>query len=156
MSDKYEIDALDRSILGILQQDARTPYLDIARKLIVSGGTIHQRIEKMKVNGIICGSEIKIDASQLGIDITALLGVHLNSSKNITHLIDKLKKYPEILEVYYTTGNFGLIMKVSTTNIRAFHLFLTEKLQTLEEIRSTESFICLDTPLARQVDVSGN
>ena len=48
MKENYEIDNLDRQILAQLLKDARTPFLEIARKLIVSGGTIHQRIEKLK------------------------------------------------------------------------------------------------------------
>ena len=61
MSQEYEIDSLDVKILSALQEEARTPYLEIARKLIVSGGTIHQRVDKMKEAGIIKGSNISLD-----------------------------------------------------------------------------------------------
>ena len=47
MQENYQIDDVDKAILTHLLNDARIPYLEIARKLIVSGGTIHQRIDKL-------------------------------------------------------------------------------------------------------------
>jgi Lrp/AsnC family transcriptional regulator for asnA, asnC and gidA len=151
MQEKYQIDSVDRQILTILMQDARTPYLEIARKLIVSGGTIHQRIEKMKEAGILEGSTLKLNLKNLGYDVTVFLGVHLNSSKNLNKVIKKLKTYPEVLEAHYTTGNYALLLKVCTKSINDFHKFLIEKLQTIEEVQSTESFISMDQPISKDI-----
>ncbi len=151
MSEKYEIDNVDRKILSILLNDARTPYLEIARKLIVSGGTIHQRIEKLKQAGIIQGSQVKINLKNLGYDVTVFLGVHLNSSKNLPYVIKKLKEYPEVLEAHFTTGNYALLLKISTKSIADFHHFLTSKLQSLDEVQATESFISLDQPIDKEI-----
>lgn len=149
MKEKYEIDSLDKQILGKLLTDARTPYLEIARSLIVSGGTIHQRIEKMKEHGIIEGSTLKMNLQKLGYDVVVFLGVHLNSTKDIDIVIKKLKKFKEVSEAYYTTGNYALLIKVNTKTINDFHSFLSKKLQTLEQVRSTESFISLDQPIKK-------
>ena len=151
MQEKYQIDSVDRQILTILMQDARTPYLEIARKLIVSGGTIHQRIEKMKEAGILEGSTLKLNLKNLGYDVTVFLGVHLNSSKNLNKVIKKLKTYPEVLEAHYATGNYALLLKVCTKSINDFHKFLIEKLQTIEEVQSTESFISMDQPISKDI-----
>jgi len=51
----YEIDTLDRLILQALVEDARKPFLEIARELDVSGGTIHQRYNKLRDAGIVQG-----------------------------------------------------------------------------------------------------
>ena len=67
MDEKYQIDSVDRQILNFLMTDARTPYLEIARKLIVSGGTIHQRVERMKTVGIITGSSLNLSYKNLGL-----------------------------------------------------------------------------------------
>lgn len=154
MAENYEIDSVDRKILEILQQDARIPYLEIARKLIVSGGTIHQRIDKMKKLGIIKGSRIEVDYSKLGYDVSVLLGIHLKSAKDQNKVIAALRKMPEVTEVYYTTGTFALIVKIVTKNIQEFHLFLTNKLQSLDEVQATESFICLDSPIHRELNLN--
>lgn len=146
MQSNYEIDKLDRQILRILMKDSRTPFLEIARMLDVSGGTIHQRVERLKKEGIITGSKFTIDLKKLGYGITALLGVHLSSTKCLKTVMPKLKAISEITEIYYTTGNFSLIIKVYAKDVEDFHHFLVNKLQQIDEVQSTESFICLDIP----------
>ena len=85
-------------ILDILQKDARTPYLEIARKLVVSGGTVHQRMDRLKSLGIVKGSKIELDYSKLGYDVTVMLGLHLKSAKELPRVIDRLKKFDEVVE----------------------------------------------------------
>jgi Lrp/AsnC family transcriptional regulator for asnA, asnC and gidA len=154
MQENYQIDKLDRQIMARLMEDARTPYLEMARDFIVSGGTIHQRISKLQKAGIITGSKIEVDWSKLGLDVKVILGVHLRSSQNLEEVISILKSFPEVVEINYTTGNFALFVTVMTKTIKEFHHFLVDNLQKMEAIQSTESFICLDVPLDREIDIS--
>ena len=98
MATKYEIDSVDRQILTILMKDARTPFLEIARKLIVSGGTVHQRVEKLKEAGIIEGSTLRLSLKNLGYDVTVFLGVHLKSTNDLDKVIEELKKFDEVTQ----------------------------------------------------------
>jgi DNA-binding Lrp family transcriptional regulator len=88
----YPIDKVDRQILSMLLQDSRRSYQDIARELIVSGGTIHVRTNKMKEAGVIKGSRIVVDFRRLGLEVTAFVGVNLGSAKDYQTLLPKLKK----------------------------------------------------------------
>lgn len=151
MGQNYQIDSTDRQILTLLLQDARLPYLEIARKLIISGGTVHQRIEKMKKSGVIEGSEIKLNLKRLGYDVVVFLGVHLTSTKDMDHVLTKLESFDEVTEAYFTTGNYALLVKVNTKTISDFHQFLVTKVQSIDSIQSTESFISLDQPIKRKV-----
>lgn len=151
VSENYEIDNVDRKIMSILQQDARTPYLEIARKLIVSGGTIHQRINKLTELGIIEGSKILVNKRLLGRDVTVLVGIHLRSAKGNQKIVERLKKHPEVIEAHFTTGAYALMIKICVSNIKEFHTFLVEKVQAMEDIQSTESFICMDSPIERDI-----
>lgn len=153
MTEKYEIDSVDRQILTLLQQEARTPYSEIARQLIVSGGTIHQRMDKLKQVGIVEGSSINLNLQKIGYDVTAFLGIHLNSSRELSNVISALKEMPEVVESYYTTGNYALLIKVHTKTIKDFHHFLANKLQSIDAIQSTESFISLDQPIKRDIQL---
>ncbi len=150
---KYEIDSLDLKIIKALQDDARKPFLEIARKLTVSGGTIHQRMEKLKEMGIIKGSKLVVDYKKLGQKVSVLLGIHLHNAKDVSKVIKKLGKLNEVVETHYTTGNFALMVKVIVKDIDHFHSFLVKKLQVIEEILSTESFICLDSPIERELSL---
>ena len=55
---KFILDEIDHQILDILIENARTPFTDIAKKLVVSAGTIHVRVKKMEDEGIIKGSTL--------------------------------------------------------------------------------------------------
>lgn len=151
MDENYQIDSTDKQILRLLQEDARRPFLDVARKIKVSGGTIHQRIEKLKEAGIITGSKITVDYKKLGKNVTVLLGIHLKNAKDIKLVIKKLNLLDEVIEAYYTTGNYALIIKILMEDIDDFHDFLVNKLQKIDEIQSTESFICLKQVIKKDI-----
>ena len=152
----YPLDHLDRKILTALLRDARTPFLEISRQLGVSGGTIHQRVDKLKDAGVIEGSTLTINHERVGLGITALLGVHIHAARLIGEVIEGLQALPEVVEAYYTTGSYALILKIRVAHMRDYHRFLTQGLQLLDGIRFTESFICLDQPINRpaQLEIS--
>lgn len=148
-NDAYLIDNVDREILKRLLADSRRSYQDIARELIVSGGTIHVRTNKMKEAGVIKGSRLVVDFQKLGLEVTAFVGINLSSAKDYQSVLPKLKKLSEITEVHYTTGGYSLFIKIVTQSTRDLHLFLIEKLQVIKEISSTETLIALDSPVVR-------
>lgn len=152
-SEKYQIDDLDRKILKELFKDARCSFVDIAKKLTVSNATIHQRVNKLKLHGILKGFQPVIDEAQLGMTATSIIGLYLKNAKDCQNVLDKLEKFPEVTEAYYTTGSYALILKVVCADIQKFHFFLMEKLQHVAEIQSTESFICLSQPIKRTVRI---
>jgi Lrp/AsnC family transcriptional regulator for asnA, asnC and gidA len=146
-----QIDSLDQQILAHLVKDARKPYLEIARDLEVSGGTIHQRIQKLHKVGVLKGFTAMIDRERLGYTVTVLVGIHLKNAKDCTQVLYEMRKFPEVIETHYTTGSYALMAKVTTRSIQDYHSFLANKLQSLKEIQSTESFICLSSPIIREV-----
>ena len=151
MPSEYEIDSLDQQILTHLLKDARKPYLEIARDLVVSGGTIHQRIQKMEEAGVIKGFTLVIDRERLGYSVTVLIGIHLKNAKDCAHVLSTLQTFPEVIETHYTSGSYALMAKIATKSIQEYYAFLTDKLQALKEIQATESFICLASPMVREI-----
>lgn len=145
----YQLDNIDRGILRFLQKDARMAYTSIADKLGVSSGTIHQRIHRLEEAGILLGTTIRVDPKALGLTVNVLIGIHFRGAHDHEKVIDQLKSWSEVTEINYTTGSYGLIIKVTTQDIDSFHKFLTKKLQTVKEIQATESFVCLDQPMSR-------
>jgi Lrp/AsnC family transcriptional regulator for asnA, asnC and gidA len=154
MASQQQIDATDRELLAMLQQDARLPYLEIGRRLGLSGASIHQRVNRLRGLGVIRGSSVRLDRRRLGLDVMVVLGLHLRSAGDVDEVLAGLREFPEVIEAYYTTGNYSLMLKVVAPSIEAFHHFLRERLQSIDAIRATESFVCLDQPIDREVDVS--
>ncbi len=153
MSETGDVDNLDREIMTVLQGDARKPFQEIARELKVSGGTVHVRFNKLKEGGVIRGSRIVIDYGNLGFDVHAFIGINLHNAGDYGAVLEKLKEMKEITEVHYTTGGYSMFIRVIAESTRGLHSFLTEKLQPLQEIQSTETFISLDIPVQRDVSL---
>lgn len=107
----------------------------------------------MKKFGIIEGSRVRINLKKLGYDVTVFLGIHLKSTKALTSVIETLQNFPEVVEAYYTTGNYALLVKIHTKNISDFHHFLANKLQSIEAIQATESFISLNQPINKDISL---
>lgn len=144
------IDEIDRAILRILQSDARESFLEIARNLGVSGGTVHARVGRMKELGLIKGSALLVDYAKLGYSVEAFIGLKLVRAHDCGTLMAKLETLPEVLEVHYTTGAYSLFIKVMARSMQDLHHILFERLQGFDEIQSTETFVILDTSLSRQ------
>lgn len=150
-TEKYQIDDLDRKILKELYKDARASFVEIAKKFQISGGTVHQRVNKLKLHGILKGFQPLIEERQLGFTVSSMVGLYLKNAKDCQLVLDKLEKFPEVVEAYYTTGSYALILKIVTTDISAYQAFLMDKLQSINEVQSTESFICLSQPIKKNV-----
>ena len=151
MEERYKIDNLDTRILSILQENSRRSYQEIARELIVSGGTIHVRVNRLKELGIIKGSKIILDYPKLGFDVTVFIGINLHNASDSSLVLSKLNKMDEITEVHYTTGSYSLFIKAVLRSTLGLKTFLVEKLQLIEEIQSTETLISLDEPVSRDI-----
>ena len=146
-----EIDNLDIQILSILMKNATTPYTEIAKELIVSGGTIHVRMKKLEEMGVIKGAILEVDPQKLGYDITAFLGIFLEKGSQYNDAVKQLKTVKEIVELHYTTGSYSIFAKIvchDTTHLREV---LNEQIQGVKGIQRTETFISLEESIRRQI-----
>jgi len=144
MSKNYEIDNIDLKILNILSEDAKMPYTEVAKKVFVSGGTVHVRMKKMEEIGIIKGTTLKIDYSKLGYDITCFLGIYLEKSSLYDRVVSELKSIDEIATIRYTTGNYNIFCKIYCKDTQHLKDVLHDKIQKVDGIESTETFISLE------------
>lgn len=155
MAASLEIDQLDREILAILSENAKESYASIAKKLIISIGTVHVRLKKMERNGVITGTGLKINYRKVGYDLTAFIGIFLNSSSDYNNAIDKLKAIDEVVEAYFTTGAYSIYAKLVARNTHHMHEVLTQKIQRIEEIQRTETMLSLEEPIHRPIKLNG-
>ena len=116
MAKIYEIDKLDREILGILIKDAKIPYTEIAKRLIVSPGTIHVRMKRMERLGIVRGATLILDPGKIGYDMTAFVGIYLVKGSAYSEVIKEIDRIPEIVEAHYTTGEYSIFTKIICKN----------------------------------------
>ncbi|MEM8965626.1 MAG: Lrp/AsnC ligand binding domain-containing protein [Bacteroidota bacterium] len=153
MSKNLEIDNVDLKILALLSEDAKIPYTEIAKKVYVSGGTVHVRMRKMEEMGIVQGTTLNMDYSKLGYDITAFLGIYLEKSSLYNSVVEELKKVPEVVKIHYTTGNYSIFIKIHCRDTKHLREVLHDKIQRIEGIVRTETLISLEESLNRHIQL---
>ena len=151
--ENYEIDNLDKQILSLLMKDATLSYTEIAKKLIVSGGTIHVRMKKLKELGIVKGAHLEVDHAKVGYDITAFLGIYLEKGSEYKDAVKHLKTIPEIVELHYSTGSYSMFAKIICRDTKNLREVLNEKIQTISGVQRTETFISLDESIKRPIRI---
>jgi len=154
MSKNYDIDNVDLKILALLTEDAKMPYTEVAKKVFVSGGTVHVRMRKLEEMGIVQGTTLKMDYSKMGYDITAFLGIYLEKSSLYDQVIKKLYNISEIVKVHYTTGNYNIFVKLHCRDTNHLKDVLHDKIQRVEGIERTETIISLEESLNRHIQFS--
>jgi len=151
--EKLQIDTLDRKILEILMEDARIPFLEVARKVGVSGATIHQRVKSLMRRGIIKGTCYEVDPAKMGYRTCAYIGIYLEEARLYQDVVKELRKIPEIVQCHYTTGVYSIFIKVYTRDNEHLKEVLSDKLQAVPGIARTETFISLEESFSRQVPI---
>ena len=140
---KFILDEIDHQILDILIDNARTPFTDIAKKLIVSAGTIHVRVKKMEDEGIIMGSTLTLDYEKMNYSFIAHVGIFLEKTSKTMKVIDELRKIPNITVAYITAGKYNIFCKIRAkdTNHAKEIIF---KIDDIDGVARTETMISLE------------
>ena len=148
-----KIDKLDKQILTMIAEDARVPFLEVARACNVSGAAIHQRIQKLSNAGIIKGSKFIIDPEKIGYETCAYIGLNLKNPESFDEVLNKLKDIPEVVECHYTTGDFDMFIKIYAINNHHLLNIIHDKLQPLGLSRS-ETILSFNSAFSRQLPIA--
>ena len=140
----YHIDKTDQKILSFLVNNARMPYLEIARECGVSGAAIHQRVKKMEASGIITGSRLIVKPSTLGLNVCAFISVTLSEASKYPEVVAALKRIPEIVECHFVTGKAALLVKLYCFDNDHLMEVLLDTIQNIPFIQATDTMIALD------------
>ena len=149
---RQQFDTLDLNILRLLSGNARKPYLEIARECGVSGAAIHQRIQRMYANGVIRGAESLIDPESIGYETCAYVGIFLRDPAQVSSVIEKLQRIPEIVECHFTTGQYDIFIKLFARNNEHLLDSLQNQIQDLGLAR-TETLISFKQVFRRPMAV---
>ena len=148
------LDQLDKQILKLISEDARIPFLEVARACGVSGAAIHQRIQKLTSMGILKGSQFIIDPEKVGFETCAFIGLNLKHPEAFDSVVEKLKEIPEVVECHYTTGDYDLFIKIYAANNHHLLTIIHDKLQPLG-LASSQTLISFHTAISRQLPIDG-
>ncbi len=146
-----KIDATDLKILSLLIENANMPYTEIGKRVFVSGGTVHVRMDKLEKMGVVKGAQLVVNPAKLGWDISAFLGIYLDKSSLYDDVAADLEKIPEVVSIHYTTGIYSIFAKIVCRDTEHLRRVLHDKIQKVEGIQRTETFISLEERISRAV-----
>ena len=146
------IDSLDQKILAMIADNARVPFLEVARACHVSGAAIHQRIQRLTQLGVIKGSQFIFDPETLGYETCAFVGLYLKDPSQFDRVVEALREIPEVVECHYTTGGYDMFIKIYARNNHHLLSIIHDKLQPLGLQRS-ETLISFREAIKRQFPV---
>ncbi|MFX1312972.1 MAG: Lrp/AsnC family transcriptional regulator [Promethearchaeota archaeon] len=141
MKKEKALDEIDKDIIRILQEDARTSYRKIQEELGISIGTIHNRISKLRNTGIIEGFTLRINNEKLGYKLTFLIRIHCDG-KHTEEILNNIKDIPEVCSIFHTTGEQTAALICRFKESEDVHNFIRE-LNKKEYITRTNSNMIL-------------
>lgn len=148
----HHLDGLDEQILKLIADNARIPFLEVARVCNVSGAAIHQRIQKLTNLGILKGSEFLIDPERIGYETCAYVGIFLKDPSKHKEALLALENIPEVVECHFTTGKYDMFIKLYARNNQHLLNIIHDKLQPLGLAR-TETLISFHEAIRRQMPI---
>lgn len=148
----HNLDSLDKKILRFIAEDARIPFLEVARSCNVSGAAIHQRIRKLNSLGVLKGSQFIIDPEKIGYETCAYIGLNLRNPEDFDKAVEALRNIPEVVECHYTTGDYDMFIKIYAFNNHHLLNIIHDRLQPLGLSRS-ETIISFNSAFDRQLPI---
>jgi DNA-binding Lrp family transcriptional regulator len=135
-----DVDEIDVAIMKEVQEDSKTSYRDIAKKLGLSVGTVHNRVKKMSDMGVIKSFAAVLDPEKLGFDLTAVILMQVDGG----HIVDvekALAKSKSVMAVYDTTGDYDIITIAKFRSREELNSFIKETLKMPYVKRSVTSIV---------------
>lgn len=148
-----ELDGIDKRILKRLMSDARRTVHSIAQEVGISGTAVHQRLKKLEKANLIIGSQLLINPQILGYRTLAFIGIYLDRAMRNQEAVHQLEKIPEVIECHYTTGNWSVLVKIMCRDNAHLMEVLNQKIQKIEGISRTETYISLQQQIQRQIQL---
>ncbi|RLE87328.1 MAG: AsnC family transcriptional regulator [Thermoprotei archaeon] len=140
---RVALDEIDKELLRILQDNAKTPYSKISKRLGVSEATVHLRIRKLLKKGVIKRFQAIVDPEKVGKGTVAIIALTADPRK-YEEVLEKLKEIPDVYEIYDVTGEYYTILKVRVGSREELTKVLDE-IGRIEGVESTRTMFVLRT-----------
>ena len=143
MTDLGRLDAVDRSILGVLQDDARTSNRDLAAAVHVSPSTSSERVRALRADGVIRGYHADVDLGALGRHVQALTAVTIRppTRENVEAFRTWVSGLPELIGVFVVSGASDFLLHVAVPDTNALYAFVIDRLTERPEVADVNTSV---------------
>jgi Lrp/AsnC family leucine-responsive transcriptional regulator len=146
--DSPELDAIDLQIIALLQEHGRIPLVKLGEQVGLSAPSVNERVKKLEDGGVIIGYHATVDATRLGKDVTAFIGVSISHPKTNSLFEESVALFDDVLECHHVTGQFTLMMKIKTENTSSLERLISA-IRSIEGVARTETMVVLSTHTER-------
>jgi Lrp/AsnC family transcriptional regulator, leucine-responsive regulatory protein len=140
------LDKIDKAILLELQQDNRIAYADLASKVGLSVGAVHERVKKLERNNVITAYRVQVNPEALGLKLTAFIAIRLENNSTCRAVLPMLREFPEIEDIHSIAGEVDVLVKARTADTQSLE-DLIYKIKAVEGVSRTTSSIVLSSEL---------
>ena len=142
-----KLDATNRKILEILQDNGAITNSDLAGLIGLSAASTLERVKKLEKNGFITQYVALVDPEKVGKGLTAFMEISIadHSSEALQVFLDAISTIPEILECHHITGEKDYILKVVTEDVQSYEKLAVEKVAKIPHIGRVNTMIVLST-----------
>ena len=148
---KNQFDPLDIEIMEALQENARIPFTQLADQLKVSNSFVHQRVRKLRAAKVLRDPIFPLRAGPLGYETCAFTMILLKEASYLYPAVNELKKIPEIVECNNISGRYAIMVKIYAVNNNHLRDVVYDKIQAIDGIEGTNTFISFETAFSRDV-----
>ncbi|MGB5363850.1 MAG: Lrp/AsnC family transcriptional regulator [Aureibaculum sp.] len=135
------IDAIDRSILRMLQQHSKMTIKEIAGKLNLTASPVFERIKRLEKEEYITSYRAVIDRKKIGLSLLVFCNISLiqHEATSIKKFEKDIQQFPEVIECYHIGGMSDYLIKVVANDMDTYQHFVAKKLASVENIRQVQS-----------------
>ena len=130
------IDEINREILGRLRNNARTPFLEIAKDLRISESTVRKRVGDMEKGGIIKKYTEIVDPSKIGYGSVAIVGIDVKAERFL-NVAKKLTEYNNVKFVSTSSGDHMIMAEIWMEKSSELRDFITNTIEKMDGVTRT-------------------
>jgi DNA-binding Lrp family transcriptional regulator len=135
------MDDLDRRLIALLRENARTPIASLAKRLGVSRGTAQNRLDKLLERGDILGFSARLRSEEASAGVRAISLIQ-EQTKNSGAVMKALRRIPEATAIYTTNGRWDIVVEMAAQDLAALDGALS-LMRRIEGVVKTETLILL-------------
>ena len=119
------LDAIDRRILRVLQEDAKLSVAEIGERVGLSSTPCWKRIQRMEIDGVITGTVALVDQNKIGLGLSVFVSVESGDHSNawLKKFAEAVRSMPEVLEFYRMAGDVDYMLRLVVADMESYDFF---------------------------------
>lgn len=141
---EQKLDAVDRTILATLRDNARVPFADLARSVGLSGPSVADRVRRLEQLGVISGYHAAVAPAALGLGVVALVSIEQSDDGDQDEIGAAMEQLPDIEDCWFVAGDESYVVKVRVPDVDALEGLLG-RLRRIPGVSRTHTTVVLST-----------